>query len=550
MYVELSYNPRFQVGMSRVWGETSMSAAPVQRIALIEAGSPGLNIYSHVAMGRGVPLLATVLRDAGFDVRAFVEDISGKDSVDWAYVSSADVIGFSAITCTLTRTAELIRAARDCNSRATIVLGGPEPTCAPERSFEVGADYVIRGEAEFSLQQFLHALASGRGGTNAPHDAIRGVPGIVWREADGLHFGPKPRQLTREQLCGLPLIDMSLVEGSEGRTTGLAWRSRGCPERCAFCEVHEIWPNYVLRDELRSAEELLRCQEEGQGGAFLIDDNSAANKPSFKRFLRAVISEGYARPIAIQLRADAVLDRSGNPDSELLELLRDVAPVTVLCIGVESSSDEDLEAIGKRQSSQRMAEALTAMRRYGLLVHGMFIAFADDTVETLRRNGRFARKYVTSLQYLFETPLPGTKSTQEHAAAGRLLFQDITTLKFNDGMHVAIRPSRASAKAMQDAVTAEYRRFYSRARILRAFLGGLFMRHRRLGVGQLAYLQTLRPLRRLTQRVWMQLEFKFAPWAILRIGRKRVMAFLQDPEYASYLAELASESRAQSMANG
>ena len=33
-----------------------MAAARTLRIALIEAGSPGLNIYSGVAMGRGIPI--------------------------------------------------------------------------------------------------------------------------------------------------------------------------------------------------------------------------------------------------------------------------------------------------------------------------------------------------------------------------------------------------------------------------------------------------------------------------------------------------------------
>ena len=518
-----------------------MSTEPPQRVALIEAGSPGLNIYSHVAMGRGVPLLATVLRDAGVAVRAFVEDISGKGSIDWSFVRSADVLGFSAITCTLTRTAELIREARARNPRATIVLGGPEPTCAPERSFEIGADYVILGEAEFSLQQFLRALKSEGGRSESPGEAVRAVPGIVWKESDGLHYGPPPRQLMGEELNALPLIDMSLVEGSDKQTAGLVWRSRGCPERCAFCEVHEIWPRYVLRDEGRSAEELLHCRGAGHGGAFLIDDNSAANKPSFKRFLRSVIDGGYSRTITIQMRADAVLDRSGKLDRELLELLRDVAPVSVVCIGVESASNEDLDAVGKKNSSERMAEALEAMKRYGLLVHGMFIAFADDSVETLRRNGRFARKYVTSLQYLFETPLPGTKSTREHEAAGRLLFQDIPVLKYNDGMHIAIRPTRASTKAMQDAVTAEYRRFYSRARLYRAFLSGLFLRHRRLGAGHLAYLRTLRPMHRAKEWAWLHMQFKFAPWAVLRVGRKRVLEFLKDPEYGAYLNGLSED---------
>jgi len=507
------------------------------RVVLIEAGSPGLNIYSHVAMGRGVPLLATVLRDAGYDVRAFVEDISGKGSVDWEFVRDADVVGFSAITCTLTRTAELVEETRRYNPTATIVLGGPEPTCAPERAFDAGADYVIKGEAEFSLPQFLQALERSPRGA-LPNEALRQVPGIIWREGRDMLSGPPPRQLTSDELSALPLIDMSLVEGAHGRMTGLAWRSRGCPERCTFCEVCQIWPHYTLRDEAKSVEELLRCQEEGLGGAFLIDDNAAANKPSFKRFLKAAIERGYALPIAIQLRADAVIDREGRPDRELLGLLRDLAPATFLCIGVESSEDSDLAEIGKRISSDRVAKALAVIRRNGLLVHGMFIAFASDTAETLARNGRFARKYVTSLQYLFETPLPGTKSTAEHEAAGRVLFHEIDDLKYVDGMHVSIRPEMMTPRQMQEIVTAEYRKFYSRLRIVGAFAEGLLLRYRRLGEGQRRYLRALPPARRMREWTRLHLQFKFARWEILRIGRQRILASLKDADYMEYLGKL------------
>jgi len=516
---------------------TAMDSTDTMRVALIEAGSPGLNIYSHVAMGRGVPLLATVLHHAGYDVRAFVEDISGKGSVDWDFVRTADAVGFSAITCTLTRTAALIAEARRVVPGAPIVLGGPEPTCAPERAFEAGADYVIRGEAEFSLPQLLEALRSHPHGA-PPNTALQSIPGIVWRGHDGLVFGPSPVQLTRAEVCALPLIDMSLVEGSADRTTGLVWRSRGCPDRCSFCEVHEIWPRYILRNEETSVDELLGCQSEGRGNVFLIDDNAAANKPSFKEFLRGAIERGYAGSIAIQLRADAVFDRFGRLDKELLRLLHDLAPMTMLCIGVESSEDSDLDEVGKHISSDRMAAALAAMRRHGLLVHGMLIAFAGDTAETLKRNGRFARKYLTSLQYLFETPLPGTKSTAEHEAAGRVLFHEIGHLRFLDGMHVAVRPERMSAREMQELVTAEYRAFYSRLRIVRAFLAGLLLRHRRLGPGQRRYLHELPPAARLREWAWMHLQFKFAPWAVLRTGRQRVLAFLEDAEYAQYLGSL------------
>ena len=82
----------------------------------------------------------------------------------------------------------------------------------------------------------------------------------------------------------------------------------------------------------------------------------------------------------------------------------------------------------KRIDASRMAKAMRAMKRDGLLVHGMFIALTEDTRDVIKRNGEYARKYVTSLQYLFETPLPGTKRTAQHAENGALLFAAVEDL--------------------------------------------------------------------------------------------------------------------------
>jgi hypothetical protein len=270
----------------------------------------------------------------------------------------------------------------------------------------------------------------------------------------------------------------------------------------------------------------------------LIDENAAANKPSFKRFLRGAIDHGFARPLTLQLRADAMFDEGGRLDRELLTLLREVAPVTTVCVGVESAEDEALAGVDKRIDAERIAAALAAVRRYGILVHGMFIAFAHDTLETLKRNGRFARRYVTSLQYLFETPLPGTRSTKEHEAAGRVIFEKIEDLKFLDGMRVAIRPYRMTARQMQDAVIAEYKKFYSRIRIAKAFMEGLVLRHRRLGAGMRRYLRGLRPSRRIVEWARMHLQYKFAPFAVLCVGRQRMKGVMRDPEYVAYLRAL------------
>lgn len=513
------------------------------RIALIEAGSPGLNIYSHVAMGRGVPLLATVVRDAGYDVRAYIEDISGKDSVDWEWVRTAAVVGFSTITCTLPRTLELVEHLRSVNPGAVVVFGGPESTCHPARSFECGADCVLKGEAEHTLPRLLDII------TGRSAERLGEVPGLMWRAEGGIAEGLPVRQLTAAELDALPPVDRTLIHSAEGASVASVWRTRGCPGKCDFCEVRELYPRCVRRSDGRTLEELMAAQSDGYATTFLIDDNAAANKPAFVKFLESIVDRGYARMLVIQMRADAAFRSDGRLDREFLRLLKKAAAVTVVCVGVESATDANLEELGKQTDANRTARALKAMRRRGLLVHGMFIALKNDTCEVIARNGVYARRYVTSLQYLFETPLPGTRRTREHEADGSLLFTSVRDLRLYDGMHVVLQPLKMPAEEMQVRVLREYRKFYSAVRIVSAALRGAFLRFRLLDRGQRAYLRQVRGIRRL--RLWLRLhfEYKFAPVAFIATGRARLKAMLRDAEYAAYL-ELLSKSSAALRSDG
>jgi len=510
----------------------AMVQSSTTRVALIEAGSPGLNIYSHVAMGRGIPLLATVLRDAGYDVRAFVEDISGHGSVDWDWVRSAAVVGFSTITCTLPRTRELLAELRAVNPGAITVFGGPESTCDPARSFACGADFVLKGEGELALPQLLGVLCAGE------TDQLAAIPGLLRRSTDRILEGPPPHQLTSEELDALPAVDWSLVHDACSASVAPVWRTRGCPWHCDFCEVCEIYPRCVKRSDSRVLDELMAAQDKGYRTTFLIDDNASANKPAFVSFLQSTIERGYARMLVVQLRADAAFRSDGRIDREFLRLLKRAATVTVVCVGVESASDENLEEVGKQVDVTRMERALKAMRRRGLLVHGMFIALKNDSQSAIHLNGIFARRCVTSLQYLFETPLPGTKRTKEHEADGSLLFSALPDLRFLDGMHVALHPGKMTPAEMQERVVREYRRFYSTGRVVAAALAGAFLRFRRLEPGQRLYLKRFHGRARLRRWLRMHVEYKFAPVAFLATGWSRLRIMLHDPEYAQFLERL------------
>lgn len=501
------------------------------RIALIEPGSPGLDIYSHILMGRGVVLLATILKDLGHDVKCFVEDVGGEESLDEEFLSKAEIVGFSSITCTLPRAKVLVDKVKSVNPEATIIFGGPEPTCAPERSLSIGADFVVRGEGEKALPELLEALEGKR--------SFPEIDGLSWTR-DGKTIHNKDRlQLVTDELNQLPFADWFLVPGGEKRNVGAVWRSRGCPMRCEFCEVHEIWPKYVLRDEEISGEEFRSTDRET---IFLIDDNVAAKKDSFKKFLHLAIKNSYSKILVVQMRADALLTKDNKVDRPFIRLLKKASSFIIVCIGIETTDDASLEKMSKGINFRRTKKAVKALMRSGIAVLGMIISQATDTLSVIKNNGRFSRKYLSILQYLHEVPLPGTKQTQRHVDEGRILLDSFDDLALHNGMHVVLKPDHMSPLQMHQAVLREYRKFYSKWRIFTAFTNGLLFRWRLINDGQKRYLRELPAGKRFLQWVQYHLIWKFGIWSLRRIARKRVENFCSDPAYRKYLDRLERAS--------
>ncbi len=58
-----------------------------------------------------------------------------------------------------------------------MVLGGPEPANYPDEYLSAGADAIVNGEGEVSLEALLRAFAAGA--------ELSRVPGIQYRETGG-----------------------------------------------------------------------------------------------------------------------------------------------------------------------------------------------------------------------------------------------------------------------------------------------------------------------------------------------------------------------------
>ena len=69
-----------------------------KKISFIEPSAPGLHIFSKFPIPRlGAVLLPTILRERGYEVKTFIEDLAAPD---WSFIESSDVVCISTITST------------------------------------------------------------------------------------------------------------------------------------------------------------------------------------------------------------------------------------------------------------------------------------------------------------------------------------------------------------------------------------------------------------------------------------------------------------------
>ena len=126
----------------------------IKRVSFIEAGSPGLHIFSKFPIPRlGAVLLPTILRERGYEVKAFIEDVS---EPDWSFIESSNLVCISTITSTAIRAYRMAKRLKALD--IPVIIGGTHPTFLPDEALEY-ADFVIRGEGEHSLVELVEYLS-------------------------------------------------------------------------------------------------------------------------------------------------------------------------------------------------------------------------------------------------------------------------------------------------------------------------------------------------------------------------------------------------------
>lgn len=335
----------------------------------------------------GILYISSHLKARGFDVRIFDSTFSTPEAFR-AYVARErpGVVGFYANL--ITRPA-VIRQMHLCKELgATVIVGGPEPANYPAAYLEHGADVVVIGEGERTLEELLPHLAQH---STADLDQI---DGIVFRDGEG-RFVQTPARPYIEQLDAQPFPDRAAIDIDRYLA---AWRehhgmgsvslitARGCPYRCRWCSHAVFGYTHRRRSPENVADELQLILDTYQPEmVWYADDVFTIHRGWFDRYA----DELRRRRIRIPFET---ISREDRLDEEIIRTLAEIGCFRIW-VGAESGSQRVLDAMNRRTNAVRVAEVVRLLQRYGIEA-GMFIMLgydgeeADDlqaTVDLLKR---------------------------------------------------------------------------------------------------------------------------------------------------------------------
>ena len=352
----------------------------------------------------GILYISSHLRSKGFGVELFDTTFSSPDELYEVLRSTApSVLGLYANLMTRPAVLRILRVAKEAGWRT--VVGGPEPAAYVEEYLERGADVVVFGEGELTLEELLPALRD-RG---CP--ALSAIDGIAFRGEDGQVQRTPPRTQIRD-LDRQPWPDRESIDIDRYVET---WRThhgagsvslitaRGCPYRCRWCS-HEVFgkthrrrkPALVV-DELewllnRYAPEM----------AWIADDVFTIHPGWLSQYAAEMKRRNLKIPFECISRADRL-------NAQVADHLAQLGCFRIW-IGSESGSQKILDAMERGVTVEQVQSAVALCKSRGIQT-GMFLmwGYVGEELEDIEATIAHVKRtnpdvFLTTVSY----PIKGT----------------------------------------------------------------------------------------------------------------------------------------------
>ena len=321
----------------------------------------------------GILYLCSHLRGKGFDVDVFDTTFSARDVLfNFLRTEKPSVLGIYANLMTRSNVIAILAVAREAGWKT--VVGGPEPGAYTLEYLQAGADFVVAGEGELTMEELLQALRDGE-------TDFSKVAGLAFFDQDGKMCQMPPRGQI-ENLDEQPWPARDAIDIQRYVET---WRThhgsgsinfitaRGCPFRCNWCSHQVFGQSHRRRDPVRVVDEVEWLLNRYSPDMIWVSDDVFTINHAW---MRSYANEMRRRSLRIPFEC---ISRADRLNAEMLDLLAELGCFRIW-IGSESGSQRILDAMDRGVKIEQVQNAVRMSRERGIQ-SGMFLMWGYEGEE-------------------------------------------------------------------------------------------------------------------------------------------------------------------------
>lgn len=352
----------------------------------------------------GLLYICSHLRNKGYEVEVFDSTFQSHAAMREKLLrETPSVLGIYANLMTRSNVVTILHEAKQAGWRT--IVGGPEPGAYVDEYLDAGADVVVLGEGEITLEELLKAWRE-------DEDAnLGGIAGLAFRNPEGVTCRTAPRA----QIPNLDAQPWPAREDIDMDRYVNTWRShhgtgsvsiitaRGCPYRCEWCSHQVFGQTHRRRKPECVADELAWLIGRYKPDMLWIaDDVFTISYDWLARWAAELEKRKIHIPFECISRADRLNEK----------VIRTLAEVGCkrLWVGSESGSQRILDSMQRGVRVQAVREAVALCRQHGIET-GMFLMWGyegeelediEATIDHLRTSNPDV--FLTTVSY----PIKGT----------------------------------------------------------------------------------------------------------------------------------------------
>jgi len=346
----------------------------------------------------GLLYLSSHLRARGFDVEIYDSTFGTRDELLRAIATERPkVVGIYGNLLTRRNVVAIAEAARAHGCR--VVIGGPEPANYADEYLRAGADAIVNGEGEVSLEALLRSKD------------WSAAPGIQYRACDGSVAKNAAAPLIAD-LDAQPWPDRQRVDiprylrawrERHGRGSISVITARGCPYHCRWCSHSVYGKTHRRRSPASVAAEVAWIVERYEPEMLWIADDVFTIHPGWiEKYAEEMSRRGLRIPFECITRADRMNVKMARALAEL--------GCFRVWIGSESGSQRILDAMQRGVRVDQVRDAVRLLRDQGIET-GMFLmwGYAGEDLSDIEATVEHVKScrpdtFLTTISY----PIKGT----------------------------------------------------------------------------------------------------------------------------------------------